>query len=242
VLRWNSKKQTSDIIKILLLNIAYCTELNGSLCSYLFHGHRHVWRPKKVEQRVLKKLGKILQRENPDLVLLCETRQGTTLPSYSHCDTENKYGPKSLLRKLPIFKTSCNGFFAKYQIQHDKRFLKQGPKKLVYELTLPNNIQLLFGHFSTQKIIRKKQFKELQDMTSEQCIICGDLNIQSFDELADLMQSKNLHLAHQEKTFPACKPTKPFDAILCSENLVTNTRVLDDQLSDHRAVIFEVIL
>lgn len=157
---------TQEKFKILLLNLGYCTGINGSSLQYFFKCYRYFYLPRKVEKSILDKLKTVILKENPDLICLMEIKQGEQIKTlidneYPFSSIETKYGKKSLLRKFPFFKNNSNAFIAKNKLLFRQYYLKNGIKKLVYEIALPNNISLVMAHFSLNKRTRNKQFKEM---------------------------------------------------------------------------------
>jgi endonuclease/exonuclease/phosphatase family metal-dependent hydrolase len=236
--------------KILLLNLGYCAELNGSLSQYIFGFYKYFFLPNKIQERVLKKLKKIISEEKPDLICITEIKKGEQILSlindkYPHYNIGTKYGKESSLRKLPFFRDNGNAFISRKKLPFKKQFLKHGTKKLLYEIMLPNKTKLLLTHFSLKKEVRKKQFAEIQKKygKTNSKIICGDFNISSgFDELDYLIKDSKLKFAHKGPTFPAFSPKKSLDLFLCSEKLDAKAKVLKNQLSDHLPVILEIKL
>ncbi len=234
--------------KILLLNLGYCTELNGSLFDYLTKFYRYPFLPKKIENRVLEKLKLLIKEENPDLVCIPEIKQGKQITSlsneeYTFVNVATKYGKKNILRKIKVFENKGNAMISKENLDFKKHYLKNGTKKLLLEATLPNGTRIFLMHFSLNKSIRAKQFKELYQQFSDfkSKIICGDFNIfEGTAELDDLSTKSQLKLSSQEATFPAFKPKKSLDLFLISNNLKTKTKVLKNQLSDHLPVVIEI--
>lgn len=204
--------------------------------------------PKKVENNVLRKLKTIISAENPDLICLVEIEKNKQIKNlisdkYPFYDIDIKYGEDSILRKLPVFKVKGNAFISKQKLAFKKHYLKNGTKKLLYEIKLPNKISVILMHFSLEKNVRAKQFQEIWKMFAnvKSKIICGDFNIfGGLSELDDFMKKADLKLAHENPTFPAFKPKRPLDLFLCSKNLKTKTKVLKTQLSDHLPVILEL--
>jgi endonuclease/exonuclease/phosphatase (EEP) superfamily protein YafD len=223
--------------KILLINLGYCTGLDGSIYDYLTKFYRFGFLPKKTEGRVIRKLKKLV--EDVDLVCMLEVKkeQFEKIQGDQYGDVENKYGVGSLLRYLPFTRKNCNGFFAKRKIPYKKHYLKNGTKKLLYEIELPGGTRLVFAHFSLNSKVRRKQFKEINKMFEGSRIVCGDFNIFKGVEEVKPLVDNDLRIVSEEPTFPACSPRKPLDLFLCSKDLKCEVEVLDEVLSDHSAVL-----
>ncbi len=192
----------------------------------------------------------MVDREKPDLCCFLEVHSdfdlGETDKTYNRRVIDNKYGLKSILRKLPFFRYNCNAFFARTKLPYKRKFFTKGTKRLVYDIDLGKNISLIVSHFSLRKRTRKKQFEQLKKMIRHkmQVIICGDFNLFSGEgELDDLVQSCNLKIVHPRgKTFPTSNPEKHFDLFLCSKDMpVKGWKVVKNcTVSDHLPVMMEI--
>lgn len=152
-------------------------------------------------------------------------------------DIEVKYGPGSVLKKIPLVNKNCNAFVSKNELSFKKHFLKNGMKKLLYEIELPNGSNLVFAHFSLNSGVRKKQFREVNKMFDGSRVVCGDFNIfQGLEELKPLTEN-SLKLVDDSPTFPSSSPIKSLDLFLCSSDLDCEVEVLDSVLSDHSPVL-----
>jgi endonuclease/exonuclease/phosphatase family metal-dependent hydrolase len=236
--------------KILLINLSYCIGVNGFFWQYIAKFHRYIFLPKIVERRILQELKDIIAKEDPDMICLVEIKQGKQIKAlideeYPFYDMKTKYGEKSILRKTPFFYNKGNAFIAKEDFLFKLHYLKNGTKKLVYEIILPNKISLLLAHFSLGKRSRKKQLESIArlDLENKKRILCGDFNIfKGLGELDGLLEEGNLKIIDSNPTFPAYKPSKFLDLFLCSKKMKAKVRVLDDQISDHLPVILEIPL
>ena len=243
----NMRKKTKTL-KIFLLNLGYCTGLNGSFSQYILYGHRYLFSSKNIQENIINKLRKIIFNEKPDVVCLIEIEKGRQIEhlineEYSFHDIETKYSTRSLLNKLSFFNKRSNAFISRQDLHFKKHFLKNGTKKLLYEITLPEDIKLLMAHFSLNKAVRKKQFEEINKMieNKSRIILCGDFNIISGNsELNSLMEKSNLVINSCGPTFPAYNPKRTLDVFLCSKGLKTHSKILTNQLSDHLPVVLEV--
>lgn len=223
--------------------------LNGSMRDYLLKSYRYpLPLSKKIEDRALLELEKIVSKEKPDLICLTEVKKGKqaqflTNKGYPFSEFEVKYGKNSLMRKIVSYSQNGNAVISKKELPIKKHFLRNGTKKLLYEVTLPNGTNLFLMHFSRKRKTREKQFEEMNQKFGkiESKIICGDFNtFDGLSEVKSLMKNSNLKLASESPTFPAFKPQKPLDLFLASKSLKTEVEVLDNQLSDHLPVILEI--
>ncbi len=240
-------------LKILLYNVGYCTELNGSVRDYVLRGYRYLYTPKRVVSETLNQLNTLMEKEQPDICCLIEIhnnkRSKPVFSAYGFGDIDNKYGFNSLLRRLPFFRNNCNGFFSRKELSFQKHYFKSGTKKLVYEIQLQENVSLFMVHFSLKASTRKKQFEELKTFLDpkKQNILCGDFN--TFNDTAELEAfalSCGLRMVNKpsEGTFPAKDPRKAIDLFLCSTTINTgSTEVLSDvRLSDHLPVLAHITI
>ena len=234
--------------KILITNLQYGIGIDGSAKDWLLKGHRVFHLPKKIEKIFLDKFKKIIQEENPDLICINEIKKNQIIKlmnkKYQYHNTETKYGPEGNLRKrIPFHKHNCNATLSKHNLKIEKKFLKNGNKKLFYEINLPNNIKLSFFHFSLNKRTRQKQFQEIYELYKHHPskIICGDFNIiYGFKELDRLIKKLDLKRAHQNPNFPASRPSRSFDLVLHSPHLQIKSKILPDIFSDHLAILIEI--
>ena len=233
--------------KILLFNMGYGLGLDGSIKDYATKWYRYLYCPEITRKNILKKTKKLITAIKPDICCLIEI-EGPHADYFNkdqpYYDITNKYGSKSILSKLPVFNNKSNAVFSKKKYKIKKRFMKNGTKKLLYEVLLPKNITLFMTHFSLSKNTRKKQFKEIKNMikNKKKVILCGDFNIFSgFKELEPLLSGTDLVIVGKNSTFPACSPKKVFDLFLCSKNIqVKNYKVINKRLSDHLPALLEL--
>jgi len=234
--------------KILLLNLGYCTKLDGSMKDYFTKFYRYPFLPEKIEDEVLSELKAIIKTENPDLICLTEIKQGKQIrtllsESYAFHDIAVKYGENSFLRKLPPFKSKGNAVISKKKLSCKKHYLENGTKKLLLEVELPNRTSLFFMHFSLSKKIRAKQFQEIQQKFGKvkSKIICGDFNVYGgLTELSSLMEKSQLKFTSKQATFPSFKPQKALDLFLVPNDLKFEIKVLGNKLSDHLPITMTI--
>lgn len=244
--------------RILLFNLCYCLALTGSIANYSLRSYRFLYCSKKIQKNVLDKIKAVIKKTNPDLCCFVEIDQGCKFsnrlnqieelknPLYPFYNIENKYGKLGKFVPLPYFKKQSNGFIAKQNFAFKKHYFRKGTKKLLYEIQLAPDTYLFMTHFSLNKRIRKKQFKDIQNLikNKNKVIICGDFNIKNADELNNLMTENKLKLVNRlrDKTFPSHKPKRLLDLFLCSKNMkIKKFRVLRDvKVSDHLPVLLEI--
>jgi endonuclease/exonuclease/phosphatase family metal-dependent hydrolase len=237
--------------KVLLINLGYCADLNGSVAHYATRFHRYFFLSRKTEQSVLEKLNHLIAREKHDLVCVVEVEKGRQISAlveggeHGHHVVQNKYGESSFLRKIPFLRKKSNALLAKEILSCQEVYLESGSKKLLYEVELPAGIKLLLVHFALSKSVRQKQFSEIARRYAGQknLIVCGDFNVFKGDsEIEELLESLQLRIAQSSPTFPAHKPRMNLDMFLCSKNLQISAKVMPDKLSDHLPVTLEIEL
>lgn len=248
--------------KIMFSNIGYAKGINGYLHQHIVNANRYFYCSPAVQQKVLHQLKMLIKKEAPDICCLVEIDQGSVHSGY-HNQLEtlfdnqypfhniaSKYGEKGLLRKMPLHKGKCNAFLAKQDFPFERLYFSRGGKRLVYHLTLPDEVHLFFAHFSLREKMRAQQFKELSRLVaavSGEVIILGDFNIlKGLEELAPLMQHRPLVLLNREEehTFTFHRSRLLLDLCLCSPSLVKNAslRVIEQPFSDHAALMLELQL
>lgn len=235
-------------MKLLLLNLGYCSGLDGSMHDYVFHGPRYLHTPSRIAAAVESAVMQLVRTEEPDICCFLEMHKKSALVKdlrdYPCSNVDDKYGLTSLLRHLPFFSDNCNGFFARTDVPYTKRFFRKGAKKLIYELQIGNDATLLMCHFSLSEKTRKKQFREIEAIIGERkkIILCGDFNIfKGADEIRELMAVSNLRAVRHEPTFPTIHPKRTLDLFLCTPDIVVTRceTVQNFHGSDHLPVVLE---
>ncbi len=238
-------------LRILLYNVGYATALDGSMRNYVLKSYRYLYTPRRIIRKVRQALYTMLTSEQPDICCFVEVHRKKAFvprkPDYQGFHMANKYGNRSMLRKLPFFRDNCNGFVAREDLNFDRLYLKSGTKKLVYRIDLQNDIKLFLVHFSLNRRTRAKQCQELSEMLRgyKKVVVCGDFNVfKGTGELETLAECSRLQIVNANAlTFPAVNPRRSLDLFLCSEDLgKVSARVLNDvQVSDHLPVMLEVM-
>jgi len=228
--------------------MGYGLGLDGSTKDYALKWYRYLHCPNNIKEKVLKGVKSLIKSKKPDICCLIEI-EGPHADYFSkdcrYFDITNKYGPKSTLSKLPNFRKKSNAIFSRKKYKIKRRFLKNGTKKLLYEISLPKDVTLFMTHFSLSRNTRKKQFTEIKKLIKSQkkVIVCGDFNIfNGFKELEPLLSNTGLNIVGKNnKTFPACNPKKALDLFLCSKKIkIKSCKVINKKLSDHLPVMLEI--
>lgn len=243
-------------IKILFSNLGYARGIDGSLWHHVSRIGRHFYCPVSPQQLVLSQLKAVMDQEQPDLCCFVEIDKGAMHSAYfnqmdalkddtyRYSDIANKYGADYWLSRLPFHASKCNGFLAKKDFSHKKLFFKAGRKRLIYRLSLPNDIAVYFAHFSLQEHIRTKQFEELQDHIKQDgrpSIVLADFNIfRGFSELTSFIDATAFRLLNRdnEYTFRFHKKNHVLDLCLCSPELAERIelKIIPQPYSDHAAL------
>lgn len=245
-----STAATTGRLRILLYNVGYETGIDGSRRSYLLRFYRYLRTPQRIMRRVRHSIYQLLSSYKPDLCCFVEIRskRGALHPRfYAYSDASVKYGPRSILRRLPLFRDNCNGFLSQQPFTYRKLYFKNGTKKLIYEIQLSPDLRVLLVHMSLRRKTRRLQCAELAAIVKNGCpaIVCGDFNVfKGAGELADLASQCDLRIVNgaTQMTFPAAKPKRSLDLFLCPAGLTdAKVTVLDHmRQSDHLPVLLEI--
>jgi endonuclease/exonuclease/phosphatase family metal-dependent hydrolase len=243
----------ADPMRILLYNVGYCTELDGSLKDYAFRWYRYLYTPRNVRKSAVHSLARMVEAHNPDVCCFVEIRKNLNrLPhfeAYASRDVDNKYAAHGFLRHMPFFRNNCNGFFSHKALPFKKHWMKHGTKKLLYEIDLGNDATLMFAHMSLRASTRRKQFEELKSWVKKKkrVILCGDFNTFKGEEDLEMFARDaglNIVVPPEKGTFPTRKPRKAIDLFLCSPGIdIRSIQALQHvQASDHLPVLVEMKL
>lgn len=242
---------------ILMSNLGYLRGLNGCLQHHVRYAYRHVYCPRNVQESCLKQVIELMEKEQPDLCCFVEIDKGSAdmasfnqlealvSEQYPFFDIENKYGPLSRLRSLPLTRGKSNGFLSRRKLPYEKIFFTHGTKRLVYKIYLEPTVTLFFAHFSLKKKIRSAQLLQIREMIKEtpgEIILLGDFNIHSgFSELVPLLHENNLILLNREEmpTFRFHTYRLPLDLCICSHGIAKRAelKIIPQPYSDHEALV-----
>lgn len=245
---------------ILMGNLGYLRGINGYLLQHLRYAYRHIYCSIDVQARCLQQVTQIIAREDPDICCFVEIDQGyrekrsfNQLESlinahYAFYDIENKYGPLSRLRHLPLTRGKSNGFVAKTSFPYEKIYFEHGAKKLIYILKPQPGIHIIFAHFSLKLAVRRQQILQIAHICSQiegDIALMGDFNIHSgFEELSPLLANGKFVLMNKENvpTFRFHRLQLPLDICLCSPALADKAelRIIPQPYSDHDALLLRL--
>lgn len=246
-------------MRLLTFNIAYGTGGARDMRNNLLSAHHYLKTPK----RNIEKICRFIRAHQPDIVALVEVDTGSFRTDYQdqtrliaenlddafYC-SEIKYHEHSIGRKLPILRKQANAVLCRNNMPIiTYHYLPAGFKRLVIELDLPD-FKLYLVHLALHWATRKKQFEALQAIVKQAdkpCIITGDFNtFKGSGEIQEMCRNLKLNNANEAAlpTWPAWKPEKQLDFMLCSEQIqVNNFRIPIVRCSDHLPLIldFQVI-
>ncbi|MEJ0062257.1 MAG: endonuclease/exonuclease/phosphatase family protein [Alphaproteobacteria bacterium] len=246
-------------MKILFSNIGYAKGIGGTLLEHLTRLDRHIYTAPIVQKHALAQLKTIIDGENPDLCCFVEIDKGSFHSGYFNQiaplmdedyrfhDIADKYGASSLLGRMPLHAGKCNAFLAKTSFPYERLYFTHGNKRLIYRIALPGDITLFFAHFSLQRKVREKQFREINRLLKEtagEIIIMADFNIlNGFSELSPLLGGTDLHVLNleTEHTFTFHRSKLVLDLCLCSASLARRAtlKVIQQPFSDHAALLLD---
>ena len=240
-------------MRFLTYIIAYGTGSPGSERGRLLTTHRYL----KTSRLWLARIVRFIRQQSPDVVGLIETDLGSSRTDgvnqvemvaehlrYQHFAAA-KYGPHSLLRRLPYLQYQANALLSTGEIHEPfQHFLPHGVKKLV--LTGESGgVNFMLLHLSLYYRTRCKQLRHLTELVPPglPLVIAGDFNtfrgsteIQAFCDAADLRSANAAHLP----TYPSWGPRKELDFILVSPQIkILNFSIPDTELSDHRPLVLD---
>jgi endonuclease/exonuclease/phosphatase family metal-dependent hydrolase len=246
--------------KVLFTNIGYAKGIDGSLGQHIRLFSRHFYSNLSVQQQVLTQIKELISRENPDLCCFVEIDAGSmhsanynqisalTDDAYPFHDVTGKYGETSWLSRALFHKGKSNGFVSRQKLEFQKLYFNNGSKRLIYRITLPDNIDLFFAHFSLDWKVRKLQMQELRSFVQvcgKDAIILADFNIwRGFGELAPLLEGEDMVVLSKENepTFRFHNSQAALDLCIVSKSLANRAvlRIVPQPYSDHAALLLEI--
>jgi len=242
---------------ILMSNLGYLRGINGCLSHHFRYAYRHFYCSREVQEACLRQVIELIKKEQPDICCFVEIDKGSSnmrnfnqlealvSEQYPFFDIENKYGPLSRLRSLPLTRGKSNGFLAKREMPYEKIFFTHGTKRLIYKVQLETDVTLFFAHFSLKRETRAHQLLQVRQILKEtpgEIILLGDFNIHNgFKELAPLLDESRLTLMNNEDvpTFRFHKMLLPLDLCICSPGIASRAelKIIAQPYSDHEALL-----
>jgi endonuclease/exonuclease/phosphatase family metal-dependent hydrolase len=246
--------------KILFSNIGYAKGIDGTLWQHISRAGRYLYCSVPTQTLVLNQLKALIKQESPDLCCFVEIDTGSMGTGYLNqvqfmldedykfFDVANKYSRDNWRQHMPLSKGRSSAFISKQELVFDRMYFTHGTKRLMYRVVLPNNVHVFFAHFSLDRKIRVRQFKEVRSLI-EQCpgdaVLLADFNIMyGFSELEPLIKDSNLRVLSKEEdhTFLFHDRRLALDLCICSAQLLDRIalKVVDQPFSDHQALLVEI--
>ncbi len=240
-------------MRILVYNIAYGTGSPKSYYHNISSAHRYV----RTSSTHFEKIMDFIQAQDPDILGLIEIDTGSyrtkfinqveliaaQLKHHHQCSVKYKHG--ILARAFPIIRKQANAVLTKKKLPAGNfHFLPAGFKRLIIEVDI-GGMRFFLVHLSIQKRVRKVQLAHLAKLAKGRSpvIIAGDFNTFSGShEIRDFQMELGLFNPNLEAlpTYPAWKPRKQIDFILCSKHIkVRRFEVPKVKFSDHLPIIMD---
>lgn len=241
-------------MRFLFCNIAYGTGSPRGGYRQMLTGPRYVRTP----ERVFRHVAALLHRARPELIGLVEADVGSPrtggvdqiaeIAARTGCTnriSEIKYGPDSLLRRMPYLKHHANALLSKFvwtDLCFD--FLPCGTKRLILGGTV-DGVQFRLVHLALTRKVRARQLAVLAETLPESgpLILAGDFNTfggeRELEELKAKCRLRNVNLTGTP-TYPVWAPDRQLDYVLVSPEIrVLNFRVLPVRASDHLPLLLD---
>lgn len=159
---------------------------------------------------------------------------------------ENKYGSRSLARRLPILGHQGNALVTNRDIRNLRfHYLNNGMKRLVIEAEM-DAFTLFLVHLSLKYGRRRKQLEELAGLilgAARPVVVAGDFNsFRGADELSLFMATAGLQSAdrHGAPSHPSRAPRRQLDFILHGSGIRTQGfQTLPVRYSDHVPLLWD---
>ncbi|RFC63095.1 hypothetical protein DYI37_14270 [Fulvimarina endophytica] len=249
--------------RIVYANLGYLRGIDGSIRQHVGRVWRHVYTPLAAQTESIAQLTAKVQELSPDLCCLVEIDRGSItnrffdqLPTiggdlFPVSGAHGKYGTERTLSPLHISYGKSNAFLAKRPLVATDRYLKDGKKKLVYDIRMEAgslDLRVLVVHLSLVESERALQIRELATWVAEQqasTIVVGDFNVFKGDaELRPLLASGHLYHANRgmEPTFRFGPWRAALDTCLISEDLreQASITIVDQPYSDHQMLVMDI--
>lgn len=242
--------------KILLSNLGYLRDVDGTAASHLAKSWRHVYCPLSVQYRSLAALRTIISEHNPDLICLLEIDTGSLTSGglnqfallshdYPCHDVASKYDANSYLQRWSVTKGKSSAFLAKACHAFERIYFTSGTKRLVYRVEVSDSLAVFFTHLSLKEAVRRQQLRELKVLIEREArdvVVLGDFNILAgLGELDELTDGGRIRLMNDPtaSTFQLFKKRYLLDVCLMSQNIGKNARVsvIPQSFSDHDAIL-----
>ncbi|QSH41577.1 endonuclease/exonuclease/phosphatase family protein [Lentisphaerota bacterium ZTH] len=240
-------------MRFLIYNIAYGTGSPGGAHKRLLTTHRYIKTPDEHFEQIID----FIRDSQANVVGLIEADTGSYrtdrtdqvkrlashLNHFHVCDT--KYGRYSLLRFIPFLRNHANAILTSYEESRSYfHYLPRGMKKLVIESEI-NGVVFYLVHLALSQKARAEQLRHLARILPDDkpVIVAGDFNtMQGEEELHSFMEKCGLinPNTYNVPTYPAWRPQKQLDYILCSKDIqIRHFKVPDVEFSDHLPLLLD---
>ncbi len=245
--------------RVLFSNMGYARGINGSLRHHVLKAGRHIYASPAAQMPVLAQLKAIIAEERPDVCGLVEIDSGSFHSGrfnqlkallgdgYDFFDIAGKYNPDGALGKMPFHKGKSNAFIAREDLPFERHYFRNGAKRLVYSVALPDGIRLFFAHFSLKRAIRALQMEEMRALVESvpgEAIVLADFNIMhGFSELRPmLLGGMKVMNGENDHTFMFHRRRLALDLCLCTPGLAERitVRIVPQPFSDHEALVVDI--
>jgi endonuclease/exonuclease/phosphatase family metal-dependent hydrolase len=243
-------------VRLLVYNIRYATG-TGPAFHLPLPGAGYL----RSNRKVLSGITEFIRAEQADVVGLIEVDTGS-IRTGMHNQAEHiarqlghysifqcKYGSASINNLMPIVRKQANAFLSGPNV-HGERFhyFDTGIKRLIIELEL-SDVCVFLVHLSIKFRQRQYQLRSLHDLvvqSAKPVIVAGDFNtFWGTHEIFLFMRAAGLRSANVAglPSFPARVPRIELDFVLVSAGIeVTDFRVPDVRLSDHRPLVCDFVV
>lgn len=246
-------------MRLLVYNIAYGTGCPGGEAKRLLTAHRYL----RTGDFHFDQIVGLVDDVQPDMIGLVEADSGSWRTSgKSHPDTVerllnglrapspatgSKYGPRSLLSRVPYLKSQTNALLTRTESEVKRHYFPCGTKKLILERA-SGEITVYLVHLGLTRRVRTLQLdylRELLPRDDRPFVLAGDFNTfrGERDELTGFMADLRLRNANESgaATYPAWKPLRQLDYILVSRQVrVESFEILPVLYSDHLPLVADL--
>ena len=244
-------------LRFLLFNIAYATGPLRGAYHNVVSAHRYL----RSERHHIDHICSYIENLVPDVTGLIEIERGSLrnqrvdqvaviARQLAHHYTYGcKYGRRSVYRCLPILRQQGNVILGREELTRQaQHFFPVGTKRLIMEVEI-SELRIFLVHLAVTRRVRRRQIGMLQDVigkgTGQPTIVAGDFNVfGGHSELDELLRHAKLRTLNRKHvpTYPAYKPRKELDFILCSPEIEVEHFAVDanTRLSDHLPLIADI--
>jgi endonuclease/exonuclease/phosphatase family metal-dependent hydrolase len=238
-------------LRLLLYNIRYATG-TGPGFHLPLPGAGYL----RNTSKQLEKITEFIRGQQPDVVGLVEVDMGSARSSsinqaeaiakaIGHSPHfQNKYGLKSLNRRLPIVSMQGNAFLTRYPDAVQRaHYFELGVKRLIMEMEL-DQVCLFLVHLSLKRSHRHQQMRHLATLVKQATkpvILAGDFNtLWGDNEIGMLIRHSGFISANTANlpSWPSSRPFRQLDFVLHSPDIeVTGFSIPKTPLSDHLPLV-----